>query len=101
MTSKTITSGIPQRIFDVLSCGGFCLTNYQPEVAEYFADGEELVMYTDMADLAEKVQYYLEHEEERKQIAKNGYRKVKEEFGLAERVEGMLKVLEERGILNV
>ncbi len=93
ITSKTITSGIPQRIFDVLSCGGFCLTNYQPEVAEYFADGEDLVMYTDMADLVEKVQYYLEHEEERKQIAKNGYRKVKEEFGVKERVEGMLAVL--------
>ena len=96
ITSKTITSGIPQRIFDVLSCGGFCLTNYQPEVAENFADGEDLVMYTDMADLAEKVQYYLEHEEERKQIAKNGYRKVKEEFGLAERVEGLLDCCQAR-----
>ena len=51
ITSKTITSGIPQRIFDILSCGGFCLTNYQPEIAEYFVDGKELVMYTDMADL--------------------------------------------------
>lgn len=93
ITSKTITSGIPQRIFDILGCGGFCLTNYQPEVAEYFADGEELVMYTDMADLAAKVDYYLEHEEERCRIAENGYRKVKEQFGLAERVDGMFSAL--------
>ncbi len=100
ITSKTIISGIPQRIFDILSCGGFCLTNYQPEVAEYFADGEEVVMYTDMADLTDKVKYYLEHDEERKQIAGNGYRKVKEAFGLVERVEGMLAVLEERSILK-
>lgn len=101
ITSQTITSGIPQRIFDILSCRGFCLTNYQPEVAECFSDGEELVMYTDMADLADKVNYYLEHEEERKRIAKNGYRKVKEEFGLTERVEGMLRVLEGRSVLKV
>ena len=51
ITSKTIESGIPQRVFDIMSCGGFCLTNYQPEIAEYFADGQDLVMYTDIADL--------------------------------------------------
>ena len=92
ITSKTITSGIPQRIFDILSCGGFCLTNYQPEIAEYFVDGEELVMYTDMADLLAKVEYYLSHEEERKQIAAGGYKKVTEQFNLAERVKEMLEI---------
>ena len=90
ITSKTIESGIPQRAFDILSCGGFCLTNYQPEIAEYFADGEELAMYTDMDDLFYKVGYYLQHEEERAQIALNGYQKAVEEFGLKKRVEGML-----------
>ncbi len=89
ITSKTIESGIPQRIFDVLACGGFCLTNYQPEVAEYFADGEELVMYKGLEDLAAKAAYYLSHEEERARIAKNGYRKVMEEFSLEKRVREM------------
>ena len=41
ISSKTILSGIPQRVFDVLACGGFCLTNYQKEIAEYFEDGTE------------------------------------------------------------
>ena len=93
ITSKTITSGIPQRIFDILSCGGFCLTNYQPEIAEYFVDGEELVMYTDMADLLAKVEYYLSHEEERKQIAEKGRRKIEAEHCLKRRVEEMLAVI--------
>ncbi len=86
ITSKTIESGIPQRIFDVLACGGFCMTNYQSEVAEYFADGEELVMYRDMEDLLAKADYYLTHEEERLRIAKNGCRKAMEEFLLEKRV---------------
>jgi len=89
ITSKTIESGIPQRIFDVLACGGFCLTNYQPEVAEYFADGEELVMYRDMEDLLAKADYYLDHEEERARIAKNGCRKVMEAFSLEKQVQEM------------
>ena len=93
ITSKTITSGIPQRIFDVLSCGGFCLTNYQPEIAECFGDGEELVMYTDMADLLAKVEYYLSHDEERKQIAESGRRKIEAEYCLTKRVKEMLTVI--------
>lgn len=91
ITSKTIESGIPQRVFDILSCGGFCLTNYQPEIAEYFVDGEELVMYTDMEDLLFKVNYYLNHEEERRKIALRGCEKVMTAFDLEERVYGMLE----------
>lgn len=82
ITSKTIESGIPLRVFDILSCGGFCLTNYQPEIAEYFTDGEDLVMYSGMDDLLRKVDYYLNHEEERKWISRNGYQKVVKDFNL-------------------
>lgn len=91
ITSKTIESGIPQRVFDILSCGGFCMTNYQPEIAEYFVDGQELVMYTDMKDLINKVDYYLTHEEERRQIAINGCRKVLSDFELESRIAGIFQ----------
>lgn len=90
ITSKTIESGIPLRILDILSCGGFCLTNYQLEVAEYFVDGEDLVMYSSMEDLVEKVAYYLEHDEEREQIAGNGYEKLKKNHDLRMKVNEML-----------
>ena len=91
ITSKTITSGIPLRVFDILSCGGFCMTNYQPEIAEYFVDGEDLVMYSSMEDLVEKVAYYLEHDEERKQIARKGYEKLKRNHNLVNKIMEMLK----------
>lgn len=94
ITSKTIQSGIPLRVFDILSCGGFCITNYQPEIAEYFINGEELVMYTSMEDLIEKVEYYLNHEEEREQIAQNGYKKLKEKFDLSNAVEEMFSMID-------
>lgn len=90
VTSKTIETGIPLRVFDVLSCGGFCLTNYQPEIAKYFVDGEDLVMYSSMDDLCMKVAYYLEHDEEREQIARNGYEKLKRNHDLGKIVKEML-----------
>jgi spore maturation protein CgeB len=80
VTSKTIQTGIPLRVFDVLGCGGFLITNYQAELCEYFEPGVDLVVYEDLADLEQKVDYYLEHEEERKQIADNGYRRVCENY---------------------
>ena len=96
ITSKSIESGISQRVIDILACGGFCLTNYQPEIAEFFADGEELVMYTSMADLVQKVIYYLEHDRERVLIAANGQKAVSERgWTLKQRTEGILRMLEE------
>ncbi len=92
ITSKTIESGIPQRIFDILACGGFCLTNYQPEIAEYFEDGLELVMYQGMEDLEQKVKYYMEHEQERAYIAQNGRRKIEEFFALGKRIQYLLTI---------
>lgn len=91
ITSRTIQSGIPKRVLDILACGGFCLTNFQPEIAEYFEDGVDLAMYSGMADLAAKAEYYLTHEEERLAIAKNGNRKVREEFDLQKKAVWMWK----------
>lgn len=77
ITLRSIKSGIPQRALDIMGCGGFLISNYQPELAEYFTPGEDLVLYDSANDLIQKIDYYLTHEEERLQIARNGYEKVK------------------------
>lgn len=78
ITAKSIRSGLSLRIFDVLGCEGFLITNYQAEIPQFFEIGKDLVTYESMDDLKEKCSYYLAHEDERKQIAKNGYEKVKQ-----------------------
>ena len=90
ITSRTIESGVSQRVFDILACGGFCLTNYQPEIAALFEDGKELVMYTDTKDLLQKVEYYLNHEEERLQIAQAGQEKVRNCFSIESRIAELI-----------
>lgn len=89
-TIPNIKSGIPLRIWDVLGCGGFLLTNYQAEIPYYFNEGEDLVCFNGLEDLCEKVGYYLEQEEERKRIAWNGYRKVREKHSYIERIRTIL-----------
>lgn len=95
MSLKAIQSGIPLRVLDVLGCGGFLITNYQHEIAEYFEAGRELVIYEDIPDLVSKVQYYLTHEDERLRIAKNGYEKVNRDFTFKDKIEKMLKLNKE------
>lgn len=89
-TIPNIKSGIPLRIWDVLGCGSFLLTNYQAEIPYYFKEGEDLICFDGLEDLCEKVGYYLEHEEERKRIAWNGYRKVREKHSYIERIRTIL-----------
>lgn len=88
---KTIRTGIPLRILDVMGCGGFMLSNYQEELLEWFTPGEDLVMYESLEDLVEKVEFYMRHEEERKRIAANGNACVKKEFDFDSRLRAMFK----------
>ena len=77
ITLKSIINGIPLRAFDIMGCGGFLLTNYQDDFVKYFTPGEDLVIYENQSDFLYKIKYYLAHEDERMQIAENGYTKVK------------------------
>ncbi len=93
MTARTIKSGMPQRIFDIMAAGGFVLSNYQAEIPEYFIPEEDIVLYESIPDLLAKIEYYLSHEEERQKIAKNGYEKTKKQHLLTHRAQEMLKIL--------
>lgn len=90
ITSKSIRSGIPLRIFDILGCGGFALTNFQPELPQFFQPGKDLVYYENMDDLAAKTDYFLHHESERKEIAHEGFETVKKYHTYPIRLEQML-----------
>ena len=92
-TSKPIRSGLPLRIWDILGAGGFLLTNFQSEIPEYFEVGKDLEAFASEEELVEKIRYYLAHNEEREEIARNGYQKAKEQYSLETRVRQMLGCL--------
>ena len=80
ITLRSILSGIPLRVIDILGAHGFLLTNYQPEFSDYFVNGEDLVWYECREDLLEKVNFYLTHDSERERIAHNGSQKIQKYF---------------------
>ncbi len=79
-TLRSIQSGIPLRALDIMGSKGVLLSNYQPELAEIFEDGTDIIMYGSMEEAFDKASYYLQHEELLPNIANNGYQKVKEYF---------------------
>jgi len=95
ITLPSIETGIPQRILDIMGCGGFVLTNYQAELEEFFVIGEEIEVFHNIDELIEKCTYYLSHEKERLKIAMNGYKKIREHFTYAVQLQRMLDIVEE------
>ena len=90
-TLRSIISGIPLRSLDILACGGVLLSNWQPELAEYFTDGEDVIMYNSLEEAVTKAQWYLEHEDERAGIAGHATQVLKEEFNYRKMLGYILK----------
>lgn len=88
---KCIQSGIPLRALDIMGAKGALLSNYQPELAEYFENEKDCILYESMEDAIAKADFYLRHEDLREQIALNGYRKVKKNFSYPERIRQMFR----------
>lgn len=90
-TLRTIQSGIPLRVLDILGCRGGLLCNYQPELLEYFENEKDIILYESIEDALEKADYYINHESAREKIATNGYQKVHDFFTYPQRLTYMFK----------
>ncbi|MDI6641960.1 MAG: glycosyltransferase, partial [Elusimicrobiota bacterium] len=60
---------VTPRVFEIPASGGFLLVNENPILHNHYKIGEEIVTYSDVNDLRQKIEYYLKHTEERQQIA--------------------------------
>lgn len=92
-TIPNIKSGLPLRIWDILGSGGFLMTNFQAEIPYYFEHKKDLVCFESVEELVELAGYYLAHDEERMEIAGNGYRKVCGLHTFEKRVSEMIRIV--------
>jgi len=67
------------RVYETLGRGGFMIHPYIKGLEEHFEDGKHLVFFKfgDFDDLKSKIDYYLEHDDEREKIRKAGHEHVK------------------------
>lgn len=75
------------RAFEIAACGTFMLTDYRPEVTEVF--GNTVAIYKDRDDLIAKAIYYLEHEDEREEMAAAAWQRVAQ-CSFLDRARGIL-----------
>lgn len=89
ITLRSIHSGIPLRVLDILACQGFCISNYQADIANAFSD-EEIVLFDSEEDLLDKIDYYMANPDQRKRIAMAGKKKVEQLFTYEYRIKKIL-----------
>lgn len=68
--------GTSDRTYKVLASKGFLLTEPWPEMENDFTIGEDLDIFTNVSELKEKIDYYLNNELEMNSIRDYGYKKV-------------------------
>ncbi|MBR9706720.1 glycosyltransferase [Candidatus Pacearchaeota archaeon] len=80
----------------------FSLIEYSPQVAELLKEGKEIVMFKTKEEALKKIKYYLEHENERENIAKAAYKKVTVDFDFRKNLKKFIqKALKQKPKSNV
>ncbi len=81
------------RIFEVMACRAFVISDNQRDVFSLFKSGEHLIGFDHPDDLVEKIRYYLEHPEERKEIARRGRQEVLNNHTYVHRIQKLLSIV--------
>lgn len=81
------------RVYETLGRGGFMIHPYIEGMEQDFEDGKHLVFYKfgDFDDLKAKIDYYLEHDEEREKIRLAGHEHVKQNHTYFNRWQQIIK----------
>jgi len=90
-SSTGSTNQVKGRDFEVLGCGALLMTKDTPDIKLYFEPQKEIATYTGVADAAERIQYYLSHEEERAAVALKGHERAVREHSMKVRMEQVFK----------
>lgn len=75
------------RLFELPGNGVMQISDGGEYLNDFFEVGQEIVSYSDCDELIEKLHYYMEHDEERRRIALNGYRRVLRDHRFAMRMK--------------
>lgn len=83
------------RVFETTGRGGFIIHPRIRGIERCFVEDEEIVLYTygDFDELQEKIDYYLEHDEERERIRLAGHERTKRDHTYTERWTTILETI--------
>ncbi|MCB9555034.1 MAG: glycosyltransferase [Deltaproteobacteria bacterium] len=82
---------VTMRVFDVLACAGFLLTEHSEALDALFEVGVELESFRSEDELHRKIDYYLARPDERARIAQAGRQAIVDRHAFDHRLETILK----------
>jgi len=86
-------NGVNKRTYDIAACKGFQLADYKADMETVFRVGKEVICYRTMDELKELVRYYLQHPDERNEIADAAHRRLIKEHTYDIRTKQILEFI--------
>jgi spore maturation protein CgeB len=80
------------RLFEGTGVGSLLITDWKKNLDEIFDVGREVVAYRSFEECAELVRYYLEHEDERKSIARAGQQRTLKDHTYLTRMQELVDI---------
>jgi spore maturation protein CgeB len=81
---------VTSRTFNIPATGAFMLHERNDEVLRYYEEGREIECFSTVEELADKVTFYLAHDDERQAIARAGYARCVPAYSVDERMRAII-----------
>jgi spore maturation protein CgeB len=94
--NRNVKDDINCRTFETTGSGTFLMTNYTDRLSDLFNINQHLITYDSPQDCLEKIQYFLNHPDEREEIAKKGYEHVSKWHTYDCRVKQLIDIVENK-----
>ncbi|HKI60931.1 MAG TPA: glycosyltransferase [Mariprofundaceae bacterium] len=83
---------IKARVFEVPGAGGLLATESADHLQEFYQPGKEIIVFKDINDLVEKIEYLLAHPDARDAIAQAGYDRTRAAHSYEARFEPLIEL---------
>lgn len=74
--SKLNGDSYTRRNFQIPATRTFMLSEHTPDLASLFEEGKQAEFFRSQDELVDKIRYYLQHDSEREEIARNGHKRL-------------------------
>jgi len=82
------------RLYEATGVGTMLLTDWKPNLYEIFEPGKEVIAYRTAEECAELIKYYLEHENERREIARAGQQRTLRDHTYYNRLRELVDIVQ-------
>lgn len=82
------------RLYEATGVGSLLITDWKENLHEMFEPGKEVVAYRSEEECIELIQYYLEHEDERRAIAHAGQQRTLQDHTYYQRMKELVEIIQ-------